>query len=194
MTFLKKYGKKLLGEATEEESKYILIFRDMFPPLVTEYDFIKHYSDMVSEDDRVIVMIKNGEFAEVTRDVLNLYCQYMKNVVLHVTNKDEEELILGVCEKIIMPNGGGTLLFGCTSDEITKYKNTRQLVSKKYPQVIVIDPISTSYDNNTVVNSQEALNSIEDADVMVKFIPNHLTDDEVKEVILKLQTAAAMME
>ena len=175
MEFARRFSAELLGESTDGTQRRALLYGVFFPPLSDTCDLIRHYSTMV-DPDPLAVVFPDDEHAETVERVLTVYCANMDNVVLHRTSLGRDDFILRLCERVSR-DGDAVVVLGCRKDEISKLRPYRATCEKLYPNLTVLDPLSTAYDG-AAYSDADKQRALDDSELLMKMLPKTLTERE----------------
>lgn len=190
-----------LKESDTQDTYYAVVPGSFKPPHKGHYAMIKHYSDMVGTDGKVFVYISKPSprserttalgkpiSAEIAREILALYCANLPNVSIKVSEISPVKDAYDFGKNI----NSGTVIFGCSKkgDDIKRWNNVKSYYQKNYPNVYVVDPVTTAVDATSsevgAVSASDFRNAFGDKEKMKQFLPDHLSEQQKNWVVSKL--------
>jgi len=190
--------KKLLLEELEGQQKIAIVPGSFKPPHKGHYAMIKHYSEMVGPEGRVIVVISKPSAKaqrttstgkvispEVVEKIMQIYCANLGNVEVTIAPASPVKFCYDIGEQI----DSGILIFGCSrkDDDIKRFNTIKKYVEEKNPNIIVMDPQTTAVDVTEgaegVVSASDFRRVFGDPNKMAEFLPDHLNDGQKRQII-----------
>lgn len=193
--FTRHYASILEG-FEENKTKYALIPGSFKPPHKGHYAMFEYYSKMVGKNGKVVIFISDPKKAkrltaegkeipaEKVKEIIDIYCKNLGNVETEIALTPVKN-VYDYGEKL----QSGIMIFGCSKkdDDLKRFRTIKDYYEKNYPQLSVIDPLTTAVDvtNNQdiAVSASDFRKVIGDAEKMKQFLPDHLTDTEKQQVI-----------
>lgn len=195
-SFFHKYAPLLL-EGFNEEIKYALIPGSFKPPHKGHYAMFEYYSNMVGSNGKVIIFISDPKKAKrltaegkeipasVVKQIIDIYCKNLGNVIAEIAPISPVKSVYDFGEKL----DSGILIFGCSKkdDDLKRFRTVKNYVEEHFPQLQVIDPLTTAVDvtnnQNVAISASDFRNSFGDKEKMKTFLPDHLSEQDKNKVI-----------
>lgn len=190
--------KDLLLEALQDETKIAVVPGSFKPPHKGHYAMIKHYSELVGPEGRVIVVISKPSAKaqrttstgkvispEVVEKIMQMYCANLGNVEVTIAQASPVKFCYDIGEQV----ESGILIFGCSrkDDDIKRFNTIKKYVEDKNPNIIVMDPQTTAVDvtesSEGVVSASDFRRAFGDPNKMAEFLPDHLNDGQKRQII-----------
>ena len=187
-----------LLESMENEQKVALIPGSFKPPHKGHYAMIEHYSKLVGPTGKVIVFVskpsaknarktKDGKVIEpeTVKQILDIFCKNLGNVEVEVSQVSPVKSCYDIGERL----DSGVLIFGCSKkgDDIKRFKQIKQYIESRNPNLIVLDPITTAVDvtnsGDNAVSATDFREAFDDPRRMMEFLPDHLNDGTKEQII-----------
>lgn len=194
----KTFEQHFLLESKNDCVKFALIPVYFRPPHKGHYAMLKHYNDLVGDNGKVIVFMdstngsnENDFPVQNAKEILEIYCKNLPNVIIAYAPKDPFTSIYGFGKTAYKVCGEKQpiVLFGCTkkSDEIAKCQKAKQFYEKHYSDIYVIDPTTTAtnigYAGETAISETDFQNATNDKEKVKAFLPEHLSDEDIEKVV-----------
>lgn len=187
-----------LLESMENEQKVALIPGSFKPPHKGHYAMIEHYSKLVGPIGKVIVFVskpsaknarktKDGKIIEpeTVKQILDIFCKNLGNVEVEVSQVSPVKSCYDIGERL----DSGVLIFGCSKkgDDIKRFKQIKQYIESRNPNLIVLDPLTTAVDvtnsGDNAVSATDFREAFDDPNRMMEFLPDHLNDGTKEQII-----------
>ncbi len=187
-----------LLESMENEQKVALIPGSFKPPHKGHYAMIEHYSKLVGPTGKVIVFVskpsaknarktKDGKIIEpeTVKQILDIFCKNLGNVEVEVSQVSPVKSCYDIGERL----DSGVLIFGCSKkgDDIKRFKQIKQYIESRNPNLIVLDPLTTAVDvtnsGDNAVSATDFREAFDDPRRMMEFLPDHLNDGTKEQII-----------
>lgn len=187
-----------LLESMENEQKVALIPGSFKPPHKGHYAMIEHYSKLVGPTGKVIVFVskpsaknarktKDGKIIEpeTVKQILDIFCKNLGNVEVEVSQVSPVKSCYDIGERL----DSGVLIFGCSKkgDDIKRFKQIKQYIESRNPNLIVLDPLTTAVDvtnsGDNAVSATDFREAFDDPSRMMEFLPDHLNDGTKEQII-----------
>ena len=187
-----------LLESMENEQKVALIPGSFKPPHKGHYAMIEHYSKLVGPTGKVIVFVskpsaknarktKDGKIIEpeTVKQILDIFCKNLGNVEIEVSQVSPVKSCYDIGERL----DSGVLIFGCSKkgDDIKRFKQIKQYIESRNPNLIVLDPLTTAVDvtnsGDNAVSATDFREAFDDPRRMMEFLPDHLNDGTKEQII-----------
>lgn len=187
-----------LLESMENEQKVALIPGSFKPPHKGHYAMIEHYSKLVGPTGKVIVFVskpsaknarktKDGKIIEpeTVKEILDIFCKNLGNVEVEVSQVSPVKSCYDIGERL----DSGVLIFGCSKkgDDIKRFKQIKQYIESRNPNLIVLDPLTTAVDvtnsGDNAVSATDFREAFDDPRRMMEFLPDHLNDGTKEQII-----------
>jgi nicotinic acid mononucleotide adenylyltransferase len=187
-----------LLESMENEQKVALIPGSFKPPHKGHYVMIEHYSKLVGPNGKVIVFVskpsaknarktKDGKIIEpeTVKQILDIFCKNLGNVEVEVSQVSPVKSCYDIGERL----DSGVLIFGCSKkgDDIKRFKQIKQYIESRNPNLIVLDPLTTAVDvtssGDNAVSATDFREAFDDPKRMIEFLPDHLNDGTKEQII-----------
>lgn len=187
-----------LLESMENEQKVALIPGSFKPPHKGHYAMIEHYSKLVGPTGKVIVFVskpsaknarktKDGKIIEpeTVKQILDIFCKNLGNVEVEVSQVSPVKSCYDIGERL----DSGILIFGCSKkgDDIKRFKQIKQYIESRNPNLIVLDPLTTAVDvtnsGDNAVSATDFREAFDNPKRMMEFLPDHLNDGTKEQII-----------
>lgn len=131
-----------LLESIDDGVKFALIPWQTFPPHKGHYEFIKHYSDLIGENGKVVVFIENNSNKKLCKDILSEYVSDLPNVIISVASKSAIQSVKDFGTEASKISNSSTIVLACTrgSKAISQMIEIKKHYEQNYPDCYVIHP------------------------------------------------------
>lgn len=193
-TFFNHYLKENKGDFY----KFALVTRPFREPNVQDYDFIRHYSHLCGENGKVLVFLPNtleeGHITpESTKEVLEIYCQDLENVIVAIAAKTPERSVKDFGNISFKYCNDKSQIYILAADrdaeDIQAKKAIQDYYKKNFADIYVIDPQATAFAIEGTITPRDFLSAIGDGKRCHDYMPGHLSEED-KARAAKLLSAA----
>lgn len=180
--FLQHYLKENKGDFY----KFALIDYPFREPNAEDYAFIEKYSRMTSGEGKAVVFLDprpaRGHISpDATKRILEIYCSNLPNVILATASKTPEDSVRSFGEISFKYCNGKEQIYilACERNEedIQRKNNIKEAYARAYPDIYVIDPQTTAWDEARVIDRTEFMKAAAAKKDLSAFMPSHLSEE-----------------
>lgn len=180
---MSSFVKFFLLESSQDDSlKYALVPFDQFPPHKGHYAFIKHYSDLIGQDGKVVVFLAKKKYL---KELMSEYVSDLPNVIISVASVSPMDSVKNFGQEALKFSNSATIVLACSggSKAIHQMEQVKAYYASQYPDCYVIDPKTTTCDNDGSVSDNLFIRALSDKNEVVKYLPDHLNKEQQTKVV-----------